>query len=401
MTFTRARLVGLAGVFLSAFAPAAVLCSWGLPQEAPQTDRRVQVHDQAADSDPEHLRAIARDLLARQTDAKSVDAASQLLQRAAEIENQRAQAAKSAAELDKLRDDLAYAESSRSSESWKSSLTILAPLFTTVVLAGTLVVQSYQFKKQRDAAAEEAEDKRWGDAMKVVAERQELSPIGTLLATFRHSRRYGVPARDLAVQQLAKSNSLDEFSSCLDFFENWSDFKLMIKTDRSIAETYRRLDNKTLVKGTGEWDMNLLNEEERTKRELANEQVQILSVKVGALLKTPRPDLLKTLDLSAASFWRCDWKGVDLSGADLTSFYLDAVDLDGADFSGVTQFQYSKFDRCAWWTAGKISAPFLDHLAATCPYTATGSGYGSGYRPVPQADYEACLQKLKQASSIV
>jgi hypothetical protein len=91
--------------------------------------------------DTEPIRAIAAALLARAVDDNSIDRAAQLLKLASETENQVAQAAKYAVEEQKLKDDLSDSISRRKSEERKTYISILAPLFTTVVLAGTLVLQ--------------------------------------------------------------------------------------------------------------------------------------------------------------------------------------------------------------------------------------------------------------------
>jgi hypothetical protein len=408
-TSHRARMALTAGVCLAGLALISAIPFRGQESVLSSADRTAPGKDPATAADAERLRTIARDLLARPTDAASVDRAAQLLQRASEIENQQAQAAKFLTEDQKLKQDLSQSR-------LLPLLASVTPLLTTVLLAGTLLLQSNQYKRQRllDAEAaqrqveaaqrqiDEAEDKRWTEAIKVLSDDHQLSPAGVLLATFSQSRRFGDRARDLALQLLTTSKSIEEFSSCLaNLFEpvNWTNLKWILAADRSILVTYRRLDAKTFLDSKGSWDMSALTGEEHAAYYLAIDQIQALSAKVGTLLKSPRPDDQKPLDLNGTNFWRSDWKGADLSGADLTNCYLERVDLDGANLSAITRFEDATFDHCAWWKAAKVSAPFLDHLLQSRPFK-DGESYGSGSKPVARPDYEASLGKLKQASSI-
>ena len=105
---------------------------------------------------PERIRAIAATLLEKPADDSSIDRAVQLFKLAAETENQSAQTAKYAAEEQKLKDDLVDARAHRRSQELKAAIIAFTPLFTTVVLAGTLVLQSYQFHVQRRESEAEA-----------------------------------------------------------------------------------------------------------------------------------------------------------------------------------------------------------------------------------------------------
>ena len=404
------RLVLLISVCLSAFALAMNLTSSAVQGDASRSaPTSLPTSQSTTVGDVERLRAIARDLLNKKSDEKSVDRAAQLLRQAAETENQAAQAAKSALDEQKLKADLSQSESARRSEEWKSLITIVTPLFTTIVLALTLVQQSRQFKEQRIEASADArrkldadEDLRWNEAIKVLSGQKHLSPEGVLLATFSQSKRYGARARDLALQLLTTSSSIDEFSATLgNLFEpvNWDNLKWILDADRSIYAIYRRLDLKSSVEGKETNDKTLLTETERVTWDRVVDEIEILATKVGPLLTSRRPANLSTLDLSATTFWRCDWKGVDLSSADLTNCFLYTVDLEGANLSGITRFQSANVSHCAWWNAARISPQFLEYLLPSSAYKPELS-YGSLYRPIAQADYDAALLKLKQASSI-
>lgn len=359
--------------------------------------------ESATVKDAGRIRAIAAVLLDKAVDDSSIDRAAQLLKLASETENQVAQAAKYAVEEQKLKDDLSDSSSRRRSEERKTNISILTPLFTTVVLAGTLILQSYQFKEQRIDAANVNEDVRWNEAIKVLSTQKQLSPAGVLLATFSESPRYGGRARDLAEQLLTNSTSRDEFSAVFsNFFEpvDWLNLKWILAADRSIWGTEGPLSDRSWNKDKGENDTSLLTESERAAYAQLKDEVLMLGNKVGPLLKGPRPRDV-ALDLHATAFWTCDWKGADLSGADLMSSHLFQVDLDGANLSEITRFGGANFQGSTWWKAAMISPQLLNYLLndETSRYS-PGFAYGSTARPISQADYDAALMKLKKASSI-
>jgi len=357
----------------------------------------------------ERIRSIGASLLDGPGDSSSVDRAAQLLKLASEIENQEAQAAKYAAEEQKLKDDLSTSTSARKFNERKAYITILAPLFTTVILAGTLVLQSYQFKEQRkDVAAaaqrqlDAAEDVRWNEAIKVLAGDKQISPAGVLLATFSQSPRYRERAYDMGQQLLNKSTSAEEFSSVFEnVFEpvSWSNLKWILNAARSEQSVNERLINKTWVSEKKKNDLTLLNEAERTTWDLIDKEGKLLGVKVGQLFKGPRPAGIVALDVSATGFWYCDWKGVDLRGADLTGIYWYRMDLDGADLSGITRFQGAGVPGSPWWNAAKTSPQLFDYLSEGFPYN-PDTLYGSNGRQISESDYKEAVAKLKKASSI-
>lgn len=352
-------------------------------------------------NDAERIRAIAAALLDKAADDSSSERAAQLLKMASEAENQAAQAAKYAVEEKKLKDDLSDSRAHQKSEGWKTDLSILTPFFSVAVLAGTLVLQTCQYKQQHTDAANAAEDVRWNEAVKVLAGDKQLSPAGVLLASFSESKRYGDRAYDVA-QQLLTNSTPEQFSTVFgNVFEpvSWRNLKWILNADRSMYSTYLPLDNKSWVPAKGDNDLSLLDDSEVITYHRVVDKIQTLGNKVGPLLKGQRPRGIPALDLQMTAFWNCDWKFADLSGADLTGSGLLAIDLDRANLSGITRFQDAVFEKTSWWNAATVSPQLLAYLLQTHPYK-PNYPYGRGGHTITQAAYDAALTNLKKASSI-
>lgn len=406
--YAREELGGRAGKRLPVYRP---VCTASV-----QSYTREQSTEQALMRDPERIRAIAAALLEKPADDSSIDRAAQLLKLASETENQSAQAAKYAAEEQKLKDDLVDARAHRRSQ----DIIALTPLFTTVVLAGTLALQSYQLYVQRHESKDEAqrqaetakaehrrladafEAAQWNEAIRVLSNNKQLSPAGVLLATFKDSHLYRDRGYDMAEQLLTNSTSLKEFSTAFsDVFEpvTWDNLHWVLDADRSVKVSEDQIDRRIWVPKNRKNDERLLTDpaERRTYEQLKAE-ILIFCARLGPLLKGPRPKGAQ-LDLSATGFWFCNWKGANLSAADLSGAYIYGVDLDGANLSGITQFAGADFTRSNWWNAATISRKLREYLEEKNPHR-PAEYYGSEGRIVPPADYQAGLAQLKRASGL-
>ena len=130
------------------------------------------------DDDIRKIKSVAESLI-ESDNSDTVTKAAELLKCVSEIENQRVQTRKSE---DELRDSSKH----KKTKDIKEFIGLLAPLVTTIVLAGTLVLQSYQFarterdkdeeaQRQRVATSEQskrqadvAEDASWTEALKLL-----------------------------------------------------------------------------------------------------------------------------------------------------------------------------------------------------------------------------------------
>jgi hypothetical protein len=116
------------------------------------------------DDDTERLREIATSILERAHDDSTASKAGELLKLASEIENQRAEAQKLKVEEQKISLEVKESRQPKSFD-WKAFIALLAPVVTTLVLAVTLVVQSYQFNRSEKNKADAAEEMRWTEAI--------------------------------------------------------------------------------------------------------------------------------------------------------------------------------------------------------------------------------------------
>ena len=90
-------------------------------------------------NDTERLRDIANSILEKSNDHGMARSAGELLKLAAEIENQITEARKLAAEEQKITLDLT--DYRHRSENRKAYIALLAPVVTTFILAGTLLLR--------------------------------------------------------------------------------------------------------------------------------------------------------------------------------------------------------------------------------------------------------------------
>jgi hypothetical protein len=171
-------------------------------------------------SDTDRLREIANSSIGKSGDPDEISKAAQLLKLAAEIDQCRADTQKSHLDEKKALQDLRESERRLRADDTKTYISLLAPFFTTLVLAGTLVLQSYQFisserdkqiETQRQAAV--AEDVRWADAVKLLQQSDKFTPAALLLKSFVKSDRYGSQAYRIAVSVLIKTDDPETFAN--------------------------------------------------------------------------------------------------------------------------------------------------------------------------------------------
>src|ERR1035438_4222722 len=365
-------------------------------------------------NDTEQLRQIAASILEGSHDEASAQRAAELLKLASEIDNQRAEATKLAAEEQKIRNDLKEFQQTEKNQHLKDYIALLSPLFTTIVLAGTLVQQSYQFvqsektkqaqfiqaERDKDAEArrqaDAAEDLRWADAIRLLHTSEKLSPAAVILKSFIKSERYGGPASQTALQLLFKTNDPvvfeDLFNAILDPV-TWSNAPQVIELDRTMFSSLAPLWGKSWDSKARNNNYSKLNKAEQQKREFLQNELEFISNKLAPVLKGPRPAGAK-VDLRSVNL-EGDFDGADFSGAELRGSSLSDSSVKGANFSGVTGYEGVPFASTAWWRAGKVDRPLLEYLIRNFPYE---ERLRLGYAPASsQADYEDGVARLKQS----
>jgi hypothetical protein len=349
--------------------------------------------------DTERLKEIADSIL----EERSKEAA-ELLKLAAEIDNQRASTRRAELDARKVESDMAQAEHHRKAGDRKDYITTLAPVFTTVVLAGTLILQSYQFVRQEQdkqaearRQADAAEDARWGDALRTLSQSDKLSPSAVVLKGFAGSAKYGPLARQSGVQLLLRTDDSTVFRDVfVSIFEplNWDNLPQVLEIDRILYSQYDAL----LLKALGypkelSFDINRLDKDETVRYQRVGAELDFILSKMVPVLKGPPRPKGMPLDLQNVGLVNGDLQGTDLSGANITHANFSNANLKGANLSGITEFINSQFSGSSWWEAAQMSPELLEHLTKEFSPKSTNI-YVNG--PVTEQHYQAQLARLQQ-----
>jgi len=362
--------------------------------------------------DTEQLRQIAASIIEKSHDDSAVQKAAELLKIAGEIDRQKAEAGKLAAEELKINDDLKDSQQVRKHTLVKDYISLLAPLFTTVVLAGTLVQQSYQFvqsektkqaqfiqaERDKDAEArrqaDAAEDLRWAEAVKLLSSSEKLSPAGVILKSFIKSERYGGASSETAMQVLLKTKDPDLFSNLFTtLFDpvSWTNILQIIDLNRTQHSEASLLYTKTWNPKTFRNDLGKLNAAELQKWQYLKKDRDVVCTRIASLLKGSRPPGTK-LDLGNADL-DGNFEGADFSGANVEGAVMTGINIKGAKLNGLSGYENTSFEATAWWQASTIDQGLLEYLIRKYPYNNQAVYSGA----TGQADYEAGVARLRQS----
>jgi hypothetical protein len=355
-------------------------------------------------TDTDKLRELANSTIGKSVDQPEIEKAAQLLKLAAEIDQCRAEARKANLDRRKVVQDLRESRHRLKTEDTKAYISLLAPVFTTLVLAGTLVLQSYQFihserdkqvEAQRQAAV--AEDVRWAEAIKLL-QSDKLTPASLLLKSFIRSDRYGPPAYRTAVSILIKTEDPEVFANLfVSIFDpiDWSNAQQVFDINRSLTSHLAPLLAKPWDPKKGRSDLHRLNRTEQIEYDYLKKELKFISIEIALSLKGPRPAGIKP-DLHSTSFWG-DLRGADLRGANLNQANLIAISVQGADLSEITEYDNVNCFATAWWQASKISGGLLQYLIATYPFDPKIDYHDD--KPSSKADYEVAIARFQRAAS--
>lgn len=356
--------------------------------------------------DTERLRDIAASIIKDSNDEGRIKNAAELLKLASEIENQRAGARKLTTEEQKISFDLRESRNHRKSDDRKVYITLLAPVFTTLVLAGTLILQSYQFvQSERDKQvqdkrqAEAAEDVRWTDAVKLLSQSDKLSPAGVLLKSFVKSDRYGAQAHQTALQILLKTDDPELFDSLFVLvFEpiDWNDLPQVIDLNRKLYANMNPVIQKTWDPPKMVNNTSRLNPSERKQYDSLFKEIEFIDTKIAPVLRVSRPSGV-ALDLHSTNLVLCDLQGADLRGANLNGANMANVNLKGTNLIGITHDQFSTY-YTAWWEVSQSSQELLQYLMKESPFR-PGHLYGPLYQRISKKDYDDNVTRLLQLAS--
>jgi hypothetical protein len=367
--------------------------------------RECPLTEGATMEDTERLRAIANSIIDSSDDDTKIKTAAELLTAVSEIERKRAEARKLVVEEKQLSADLEDIRSRRASDSLKTLISLLAPVFTTLVLAGTLALQSYQFleseKSRRGEAkrlTEVAEDARWTDAVKLLSQSEKLSPAGALLKSFVKSDRYGPQAYQTALQILVKTEDATVFESLFTLIfdpVSWANLSDIADINRAVYSNKSPLIDKAWDPAKGVIDLTRLNDGERQKYNSFDAELTFLSAKLVLILKGARPQGV-TVDLSSTDLFG-DLRGIDLNGAKISSANFSFTNVESVNLSGIIDYEGARFANTAWWEASAISQGLLEYLVNTYPYD-SNLAYFRG-KKFAKAQYDVRIALLKQPSN--
>ena len=377
-------------------------------------------------SDTERLRAIATSTLEKSSDDAKIKNAAELLKLASEIDQTRADANKLKVEEEKISHDLEESRRPPKSDDAKAYIVLLGPLVTTLVLAGTLIFQIYQFRKTEQDRREEtksqaaaAEDVRWTDAVKLLAHSDKIPPGALLLKSFAGSERYREQAYRTAVQILIKTEDPGAFTNLFgSIFDpiDQNNAAEVYDLNRILTSSFNSLQDKVWNPEKKKNELENLSETDQVKYKSLDAELGFISIKLAATLKGAR-QAGAALDLHAMSFWSADLRGVDLKGADLSAANLSAADLRGSDLSGanlnettlytvnikeanlsgITEYRNVSLLDTAWWQVSQISQNLLQYLIEAFPFDP--NVIYPGHQSFSKSDYDAEIARLRQSIS--
>jgi hypothetical protein len=354
----------------------------------------------AAGREAAEIRASADKLIASGV-PDDVAKGAALLEKASAIEQAQINAEKTATEQQKLQKELDDEQSSR----WKSFATNLAPLVTTIVLAGTLIFQILQSRAERHeksleriVEAKNTAKDDFTDALKNTQLLEGISPAAAWINSITEEP-YRSAARKLGTKLMMRAKTFDDFQ---DLFGELMDpvtpdkMEELMKLSRGLDTIY----NPKKPELVPLWDKRQkgleLKPEDLVKLEVGDrlEQEQgLLSQRLGSLLRG-RAAGDAAPDLHAIGLTNVDLSGCDLRGANIAMTAWNWVNLDDCDMSGITEFQFSAFYSTAWWHVSAMSAGLLEHLKANYAY-APGQNCWSKI-PVSAEEYAASIARLAE-----
>jgi hypothetical protein len=341
------------------------------------------------------IRKLAASTISNAEAFADAEKGARLLELALEIERKHAEVQKLAAERRKFDKDAD--NSTMNSDRLRFYVTLLTPLISTIVLAGTLALQTKQFTelerdKQDELASQRtaAEDSRWDDAIKTLAQSDKLTAANALLKRFL-TGRYANPARDEAYQLLVRSEPPEAFQDLFGAVflpASRSTLPRIVELNTALNEEYgdvaNRRDRQHLKLST--------KDEEKYQTLRAN--IRFTGVQMAPALRTKRAAADPGPDLRGIAIWDCDWSNTDLTAANIANTALTRVVLRGADLTGITgeKFSGTTWESVAWWQALRVSPDLLCYMRKW-PFYKHGD-YGD--TTVSKGEYDTNLKRLSE-----
>ena len=253
--------------------------------------------------------------------------------------------------------------------------TTLAPVLTTLILAGTLLFNIYQARvsdqekrveTQRQEA--QAEKKRYADALELLQKSTSVSPAAALINSFP-DEPFRSDIRSVGRTVLLNTKSVSEFRDLFNILyspvtiDNLAGAKEILRTVNGAVSPL--IDKTWLNPGT---DMTKLTPDERARFDLLTDERTFVGEKIAAFIRQTPAGPPEMLDLRGLGFDNCDLSGADLRGARISNSSWNFVNLDGCDLRGITEFSQCWLYFTAWWHAGHIDKPLLDYFKSNQPF---------------------------------
>jgi hypothetical protein len=371
----------------------------------------------STNADVAAIRAEASALIAR-GNPEDVTKGSALLQKALELEQLHANVDKLSLEQEKLRQDL---ESQKSG--WKEALVTLGPIFTTVILAGTLIFQIWQARSERREKSREVHDEnerkalerkdareaeerqkeklRFMDALRDIWTSEKVSTTSALISTF-HDEPYRSWVMNTAISILLSRSSMEEFTATFMDVMNpiqYADLPYMATLCKEVDRSYFQVSSPIWNPTLHRTEPDKLTEENRKRYYLLDAQQIFLSQKLASFLRKPPAAGATTIDLSEMCLREADVSGADLGAMNLTGANWNYLNVEDCDFSGVTKFGGMAITFTAWWHAKQISKELLDYLTKNYPYMPGEKENYNSKRTLSQDDYRAQVSRLAQIAA--
>jgi hypothetical protein len=343
----------------------------------------------------EKIRTAALELLETGS-TDSIIKAADLLKVLADIEQQKANAAKLEIDRQKAEQDLIATRSH-----WKDFFVAATPLFTTIILAGTLIFQIRQahqseLDRREDSIqqAQKSEQMRFSVGLNTLTTTDGISPAAALLSSFATEPQKS-QARQMAIKLMRTTKSVDDYSDL--FFvaygtPNGSDLPTLLRLNREVSERYNSLTYKVWDTAKNDLDMEKLNPSDRATVDLLLQKMTFLSGQISPLVRADGSESEK-LDLSGAAFRYSSLQGADLRYAKLTGSSFTYENIDGCDLGDVAEFENATFSSEVWWHAARVSPPLLAYLSKNYPYK-PGRNYPNA-TVLSSAEYVKNVERLQ------
>jgi hypothetical protein len=330
--------------------------------------------------------------------AAAVEKATGVLRLSSDIKKTEAELQNLELERKKLERENATVLWQEKSERRKEVIAFLTATIPIIALAATVFLQAWQFTRSEQDKAEAFLDAQWGDTVKKISEKSNLSPTVVLLNPFLKSTKYHTQAQELAIQLLVVGTDKQTFD---DIFEaafvpaSWKDLEAIIRLDRALEARGQPIASKSWDSQKQDNILDKLTDPEKQTYDYIYGVIPPVSVQIASLLRSQRPPNV-SLNLSATRISDCDLGGADLSSANITKTIFSRVKLKGVNLDKITEFAGAGFYQVAWWEADGISPELLAYLEndPDAKYD-THRQYGPAYEAVAPQVYATAIARLK------